>query len=169
MEGSGLTGSQIGARMNFLKQLVKDRRISFLLRVILGLIFITASLDKIAHPDQFAKIVYNYHILPPFLINIFAIILPWLELTCGIFLILGLFLESSALLITLLLLIFMMGMGLNLVRGIDINCGCFSTAPTGKSDLIIRLVEDFLMLLAGLQILFYNKRFLIFPRLIKKT
>ncbi len=155
--------------MNFLKQLITDRKTSFLLRIILGIIFITASLDKIAHPDQFAKIVYNYHILPPFLINIFAIILPWLELTCGIFLILGLFLESSALLINLLLVIFMIGMGVNLAKGIDINCGCFSTAPTSKSDLMTRLLEDFLMLLAGLQILFYNKRFLIFARLMKKS
>ncbi|MCK4385442.1 MAG: DoxX family membrane protein [candidate division Zixibacteria bacterium] len=62
-----------------------------LFRLILGGIFIYASPDKITHPEQFAKIVYNYNILPHSLINIFAIIMPWMELICGFFLITRIF------------------------------------------------------------------------------
>ena len=56
--------------------IITDRRVILLFRVVLGVTFIYASLDKIAHPDQFARIVYNYKILPGFLINIFAVTLP---------------------------------------------------------------------------------------------
>jgi hypothetical protein len=38
--------------------------VQFLCRVILGGLFIYASLDKIAHPHDFAKIVYDYNLIP---------------------------------------------------------------------------------------------------------
>ena len=35
-----------------------------LCRLVLGGVFIYASLDKIAHPAEFAKAIGNYHVLP---------------------------------------------------------------------------------------------------------
>lgn len=60
--------------------------ISLCARLILGAIFVYASIDKILHPDAFAKAVYNYQILPHAFINPTAMVLPWLELILGIFL-----------------------------------------------------------------------------------
>ena len=101
--------------------------------LILGAVFIFASIDKIAHPEAFAKAVYDYQILPDFLINITAIILPWLELILGLFLITGLFREGSVCIVTFLLVIFLAAMIFNLARGLDIHCGCFSTSTGGAN------------------------------------
>jgi len=58
-------------------------------RLFLGRVFIYASVDKIFHPDDIARAVYNYQILPDGLINLTALVLPWLELLLGICLLTG--------------------------------------------------------------------------------
>ena len=58
-------------------------------RLILGIIFVYASWDKIAHPIEFAKAIENYHVVPFGLENMIAMVLPWLELIVGICLIMG--------------------------------------------------------------------------------
>lgn len=102
-------------------------------RLILGAVFVYASIDKIFHPEAFAGAVYNYQILPDFLINLTAIILPWLELILGLLLIVGLLREGSVLIVTGLLVVFLGAMIFNLARGLDIHCGCFSTSMDGRT------------------------------------
>src|SRR5262249_13954908 len=51
-------------------------------RLFLGGVFIFASIDKIAAPEPFAIAVEAYKIIPFPLINLFALIVPWLELLC---------------------------------------------------------------------------------------
>jgi hypothetical protein len=102
-------------------------------RLTLAGIFIYASLDKIAHPAAFAKDVYNYQILPDALINLTALVLPWLELFLGLCLLAGIWLPGAVLTANGLLVVFLAALVFNLARGLDINCGCFSTgseAPT---------------------------------------
>ena len=96
-------------------------------RIVLGGVFIYASYDKILHPEPFAEAVFNYQILPDFLVNLTAIVLPWLELFLGVFLLIGIWLPGAAVLSTLLLTAFMGAMLFNFARGLDISCGCFST------------------------------------------
>jgi uncharacterized membrane protein YphA (DoxX/SURF4 family) len=153
-----------------MRKLLSNQWLVFLFRLMVGIIFVYASLDKIAHPDQFARAVYNYKILPGPLINIFAITLPWIELCCGLFLILGLFVESSSLIIFFLLVVFMIALSSSFLRGIDLACGCFSTNPNAQKVGIKHLVEDVLLLLMSLQILFYNRNFLSLQKIfIKKV
>ena len=103
-------------------------------RLILGAVFIYASIDKTLHPADFAQAVYNYQILPDFLINLTAVILPWLELILGLFLVMGLFREGSVLIVTGLLVIFLGAMIFNLARGLDIHCGCFNASGEGTNS-----------------------------------
>lgn len=103
-------------------------------RLILGAVFIYASIDKIAHPEAFAKAVYNYQILPGYVINLTAIILPFLELILGLFLMSGLFREGSVFIATVLLVVFLGAIIFNLARGLDIHCGCFSTSTDGTNS-----------------------------------
>ena len=152
-----------------LASIIADKRIVLIFRVILGVIFIYASLDKIAHPEQFARIIYNYKILPPFLINVFAITLPWVELIAGLFLILGIFTESAAFLICLLLMVFVVAISINLFRGIDLNCGCFSTDPAGKKEGANLLIKDFLFLFLGIMVFFFHRNFVSLSFLLKRT
>ena len=151
-----------------MRELISNKWLVVLFRLIVGITFLYASLDKIAHPDQFARVVYNYKILPGFLINIFAITLPWMELFCGLFLILGLFIGSSSLLISLLSIIFAIALSINFLRGIDIACGCFTTDPNAKKEGAWLLIRDLVLLLMSLQILFFNRDFLSLQKIFQK-
>lgn len=127
-----------------------------ILRLILGGVFAYASFDKILHPYDFAEVLYNYQILPDALINITAILLPWLELSLGLFLILGRFLRGAVFTANALLVVFFVALAFNLARGLDIECGCF-TASLGSSpggSMILYLVRDAFFLGTGLVLLF---------------
>jgi uncharacterized membrane protein YphA (DoxX/SURF4 family) len=118
-------------------------------RLLLGVIFIAASIDKIAHPAEFAKIVSNYQILPGQLINSVAIVLPWLEAILGLFILCGWCLPGAAVLANLLLLAFLGALCSTVARGIDINCGCFSVKAAAPQHIVWPLALDFLFLLLG--------------------
>jgi hypothetical protein len=96
-------------------------------RLVLAIVFIYASIDKIRHPAAFAQALYNYQILPGALINLVALVLPWLELLIGFLLATGIWMPGAVLLSASLLLVFMASMGLNLARGLNVACGCFTT------------------------------------------
>jgi uncharacterized membrane protein YphA (DoxX/SURF4 family) len=123
--------------------------IAFVLRIFLGCVFIYASLDKIIHPDFFAEAVYNYQLAPEVAVNLVAIWLPWLEFWCGVLLVLGLWVRGSILILNGLLLVFLSAMGINLARGLDIHCGCFTTRGT-HSMTIFTLFRDFSFLFVAL-------------------
>jgi uncharacterized membrane protein YphA (DoxX/SURF4 family) len=102
-------------------------------RLTLAGIFIYASLDKIAHPAAFANDVYNYQILPDALINLTALVLPWLELFLGLCLLTGIWLPGTVLTVNGLLIVFLAALVFNMARGLDVNCGCFSTASDAQA------------------------------------
>jgi uncharacterized membrane protein YphA (DoxX/SURF4 family) len=104
-----------------LEQAVK----STLARLILGGIFVFASLDKIRFSVDFAQAVANYSLLPSGLVSLVAIVLPWIELVAGIFLVIGFLSEGSALVLGGLSITFALVLVSALARGLDIECGCF--------------------------------------------
>jgi uncharacterized membrane protein YphA (DoxX/SURF4 family) len=126
-------------------------------RLVLGGIFIYASLDKIAHPQEFARIIANYGILPAALVNLPALVLPWLELLAGLCLVAGVWRRSAALWLSLLLLVFIAGLGVNAVRGIDVSCGCFSTSAADTENAWVLIVRDLLLLIPGVIIVFFGR------------
>ena len=142
------------------KEWKEDRLFSLGARTILGIVFIYASIDKVLHPEAFARAVYNYQILPDFLINLAAIILPWLELILGLFLIIGLFREGSACVASLLLVVFFGAIVFNLARGLDIHCGCFrtSTDSTNNAPMGWYVLRDGLFLLSAFYLLYHTFR-----------
>lgn len=121
----------------------------------LGGIFIFAALDKILNPQAFAQMIYNYQILPGALINLTALILPWLELLLGLLLICGWWLGPAIILANLLLATFFGALLYNLARGLDIHCGCFSTSTEGDPTQLWYLVRDSGFLMMGAY-LFYR-------------
>ena len=117
-----------------------------LCRLIVGCIFLYASLDKIAHPAGFAQAVHNYRLTPLFLLHPFALALPWLEAVVGAALILGIFRRGAALLAVLLTVMFTVAVGAALARNLDISCGCFHT-DGGHVVGMNLLIRDFILLL----------------------
>ena len=76
-------------------------------RLVVGFLFIYASAYKILDPGEFAGSIRNYGLIPPVFSNLVALTLPWLELVSGAFLILGIQTRASALLTSLMMLVFL--------------------------------------------------------------
>ena len=93
-------------------------------RILLGLIFIIASIDKIIDPAGFARDISNYHFVPFGFENIIAIILPWLELFIGLGLILGIMVDGASVISGILLILFIILIFQATIRGFNIDCGC---------------------------------------------
>jgi uncharacterized membrane protein YphA (DoxX/SURF4 family) len=122
-------------------------------QIALGVFFVVAALPKVADPPSFAHMIYNYRILPGPLVNAAALVLPWAELLMGLALICGIWRRTAALLVGALLLVFIVAISVNLLRGNAIDCGCFDVADAGKSyaerihDMWMVIVRDVGMLL----------------------
>jgi uncharacterized membrane protein YphA (DoxX/SURF4 family) len=109
--------------------LLANPRVQLALRLLLGAFFVYASLDKIASPAGFARIVYQWQVAGPVPSNLVAATLPWVELLAGLLLIAGVWRREAALVIALLLVVFLGASASVLARGIDVqNCGCVSVA-----------------------------------------
>jgi len=148
------------------KQIFTDARLTLLYhstRLIMAGVFIYASIDKIIHPDLFAQAVYNYQVLPGYLVNLTALILPWLEMTLGTCLLINRWMAGASALAAMLMALFVGMILFNLARGLDISCGCFSTAQDEDPITALTLARDLLFLtfslgLAGLVFVKHNRR-----------
>lgn len=129
----------------------------FSARLVLGTIFVYAAIGKIVDPRAFAEVVYKYQILPDFFINLSAIILPWMEVGIGLSLILGICLPGAVVLSNLLLMCFLGSIVFNMMRGLDVHCGCFSLSVEGTAHAPMAwyVTRDSLLLLPALY-LFYG-------------
>ncbi len=95
----------------------------------LGLVMLAAAWAKIVDPPGFAQTLYNYRLLPEALRHPVALVLPWLELWLGLALVTGQGECGAARWALALMLGFAAAIGLNLVRGNPIDCGCFGVGP----------------------------------------
>lgn len=101
------------------------KRFSWGLRVVLGGVFLYAGGLKIADPVAFAGNIAAYKLLPTFGNYLVAAILPWVELLCGLLLVAGYRVRAAATLVLIMNLIFVAALTSAIVRGLDIDCGCF--------------------------------------------
>lgn len=123
------------------------------LQILLGIIFIYAGIGKIISPEDFAYILDKYRILPLVLVQPFAIVLPWLEVTSGLSLVIGCGVRGGALIIDILMIVFILAFILNLIRGIDVACGCFSLSVMERKSTYLYLLRDLCILAAGVSVL----------------
>lgn len=127
-------------------------------RWLLGAVFVYASIHKIVDPKNFAKIIYGYYLFPNFSINLIAIILPLTELFAGLALILGIYPRSAALAINGMLLAFIFALSVNIARGHQFDCGCFSFGDRGYTYSAMQLlVRDIILFVLGLPVLFFDR------------
>lgn len=124
--------------------------LEWVLRLALAGMWLYASADKIVHPEAFAQIVKGYHILPESFVTPAAIWLPWLELVLGVCLYAGFFRDGALALSTALLTGFWLVLMFNWARGVDVDCGCFSTTPGEGLPMLWYVGRDSLLLALGL-------------------
>ncbi|MCB4756115.1 MAG: DoxX family protein [Elusimicrobia bacterium] len=91
----------------------------------LGTLFLFSSFYKIASPSTFAHQIYNYKILPAWGINPLAILLPWVQLFCGLALLINKGSKGASLILAPMMLTFQIALASALLSGLDISCGCF--------------------------------------------
>jgi uncharacterized membrane protein YphA (DoxX/SURF4 family) len=126
-------------------------------RWFLGATFIYASYSKILAPAVFAKIIYGYDLFPGLLINLIAILLPFVELIAGLALIVGFYPRSAALIINVMLLAFILSLSINIIRGHEFDCGCFAINASNQSTFSgPLLIRDFFYLAMGIYVFFYR-------------
>jgi len=143
---------------NSLRNIFNNGWIEIAFRWILGITFIYASYYKIMSPADFAKMVYGYNLFPEVLINLIAIVLPFVELISGLCLLLGIYPRSAALIINGLLLAFIILLTINIIRGHEFDCGCFSAKETGSPKMMAKMMvaRDVIYLIMGLQVFLFN-------------
>ena len=106
----------------------------------LGALFVGACLHKIADPGSFALDVATYDILPLALVNLTAIVLPWVELAAGGLLLLGWRVRAGALLVAAMMALFVAALAVALARGLDMSCGCFASQGAAEDPISLLTV-----------------------------
>ena len=147
-----------------MKRLLTHPWLTIRVQIALGAIFVIAALPKIADPPSFAHMIYNYRLVPSSLINISALVMPWVELLAGLALILGVWKAAARTVITIMLAVFIIAISINLTRHNAIDCGCFNVADRGKTheqrifDMKLDVLRDLGMLLMAGQLWLAGKR-----------
>lgn len=100
-------------------------------RLAVGALFIWSGVAKYQHFDAFLSAVYDYELIPVWMVSFFGYMLPGVEILCGGYLVIGLFTRWAASATGFLLLMFIIALFLVLLRGEPIDCGCFMG---GKSE-----------------------------------
>lgn len=119
-----------------------NRNLLLILRGFLGLLLLWAAVSKLANLTEFLGSIYAYELpLPRPLLQAAAIVLPWVELLCGLLLIAGFWSQTALLTVTGLMVMFVFATGQAWARGIDISCGCFNLKIFGLSDALPGLVH----------------------------
>ena len=129
-------------------------KMSIALALVIGGAFIYAGALKVWDPVKFGQDISNFHIVPwPVGVRM-AFYLPWLEILCGVAVIVG-WLRSGALaILTGLMVVFIAATISAKARGIDLDCGCFGAATSGLT-FTWHMVIDF-ALLAGILALWFS-------------
>jgi putative oxidoreductase len=128
------------------------------LRLYIGGVFVYASIHKILDPGSFALDIATYQMLPLYLINLMAIIMPWMELVAGVMIIIGWRTRGAALLLAGMMAVFLVAIIAALGRGLDMSCGCFASQSVEEDPISIATVfRDIGWLLIPLYVLIFDR------------
>ena len=100
---------------------------------------------KITNPHSFADSIDSFRLLPSELVNVVALSLPVFEVMLGVLLLLGKWKRQAAFAILLMSLAFCLIIIQALVRGLEVDCGCFGAGMTSKWDVWLSLGRDILL------------------------
>ncbi len=142
-----------------IKRILKSEYLAFVLRLLIGYYFIYASMSKIPYPAQFAELLGEYRILPYWSIDLLAVVVPWVELISGLFLIIGLRTRAAASVIILLFITFNVFIGVNVVIGSPIDCGCYDTV--GEPVSWWKISKNTFWLLLTVQVFLFDRLLLL--------
>jgi len=138
----------------------KNRYLSLVFRIGLGVIFIISGAGKLPEGAAFVDQVEEANILPHALARVYGTALPYVEIVIGALLILGLLSRFAAGIGGLAALSFIIGNSTRLYRGLYGECGCFGNIASLQFSTREALIIDFVLLILALQIVVHKGEFL---------
>ena len=120
-------------------------------QIVAGLIFLASALAKVADLPAFVISIHNFRldaVIPMVATNLLAMTIPWVELIAGLALVGGVRPRAGAIVYTVLLSVFTLGVVAAMARGLSFDCGCFGKASAGPVGLK-KLAENFAMIALG--------------------
>jgi uncharacterized membrane protein YphA (DoxX/SURF4 family) len=135
---------------------VRNRAVLLVFRLVLGGLFVYAGAVKALDPLDFAQSIRNYQLTGQSLSFVAAVILPWVEILSGLALLSGVGKRGAALVITGLLALFIVLTLITMLRGLDVDCGCFGAISRRSGWGVV--VEDVAMIFMGLALLSGDRR-----------
>ncbi len=122
-------------------------------RLVVGGVWIVAGAIKLPDPAGSVRAVRAYDLLPEAVVPTVGHLLPVLEVVVGVCLVVGLLTRPMALLSTVMLLGFVIGIASAWARGLQIDCGCFGGGgydPEAAAAYPWELARDAALMLASL-------------------
>ena len=141
-------------------EIFRNRYLSFVFRIILGVIFIISGAAKLPELAAFVDQVEEANILPHALARAYGTALPYVEIVIGALLILGLLSRLAAGIGGLAGLSFIIGNSTRLHRGLYGECGCFGSIASLQFSTQEALIIDCVLLIMAIQILVHKGEFL---------
>jgi putative oxidoreductase len=123
-------------------------------RLLVAGIFLLAAVPKLLDPRSFAKAIVNYHVILPLIGQAYvypaAIFVPALEAVGGLALLFNRWKRAGSFLCGALLIFFIVLITQAVIRGLNIDCGCFGTGAVsrtlGRKVGLEKLLENILWL-----------------------
>ena len=103
--------------------------ISFIARFYMSYVWISAGVVKLDDHMNMTQAIVAYEIFTPYWSDLLARLIGPLEVAGGVLLLLGVFLRRASRVAACVLVLFIVGIGQAWIRGLGIDCGCFSIKP----------------------------------------
>ncbi len=116
------------------RRMAIGQAVTFAVRVLIGALFVVAGATKVGHFNDLAAAIAGFRLIPATVIAPLAVLLPFLEIGVGLYLIAGLFTRGAAILAGALLAIYSAAIASAVLRNIPANCGCFGPQDQAKAD-----------------------------------
>jgi uncharacterized membrane protein YphA (DoxX/SURF4 family) len=127
-----------------------------IIRIALGIVFVSSGLPKLFDPKAFAKAVSLYEIVPEQILPLVAIVIPVTEVLAGIGLILNI--KGALTVIAGLLVMFVTVLSYGILNNLDIDCGCsIPWEDERHASLKSALYRDSLMILIVMYMYIWKK------------
>lgn len=126
-------------------------------RLGVALIFLAAAPQKIFAPAAFAQSVASYQILPDVALHFTALTLPWLEMLVAILLLCAVWVGPALFLANAMFGAFLAAVVSAHLRGLDIDCGCFSTSTGNSASMTWYIFRDVLFFCLGIAAAWLNR------------
>ncbi len=136
---------------------VDNRYLALVCRLLLAAVFLLSASGKLVDIEAYSvDVVYDFGILPMWAARPFGLVMPFIELLCGLGMLGGVLTRLSAFGLSLMNLAFFIAKGSLLLQGRDIDCGCFGAIVGTLASFTIWL--DIPQMLMAMVVLFSLNR-----------